>query len=245
MQAPGLPAPVSAVTAPHGTTVDLLVQKIRALIRDRGLGVGDPLPTERELGDHLSASRNTVREALRTLKTYGLIDVRPKVGAVIVDRGVAAAFDLMSANMDVSLETFADVQGFRRIVEVGIGDAVIAAAGADLARLDELNTAMRAAVGMEAAAEADFRFHSVLVSLARNRTLDEIYRFLKPAVMRLMLLGKSRRPVIDGTFQEHDGIVQAVRRRDRTAYAYLVSRHLEYGAQFIGAPDTAAGHAGD
>lgn len=230
----------SAPHVPHGTTVDVLVQKIRALIRDRGLGVGDPLPTERELGDHLQASRNTVREALRTLKTYGLIDVRPKVGAVIVDRGVAAAFDLLSANMDVSLETFADVQGFRRIVEVGISDAVMQVDAADLARLDALNATLRAAQGMEAAAEADFGFHSALIGLACNRTLDEIYRFLKPAVMRLMLLGKSRRPVIDGTFQEHDAIVQAVRRRDRTAYAYLVSRHLEYGAQFISATDAAA-----
>ena len=234
----------TALPVPHGTTVDVLVQRIRALIRERGLGIGDPLPTERELGDHLQASRNTVREALRTLKTYGMIDVRPKVGAVIVDRGVAAAFDLLSANMDVSLETFADVQGFRRIVEVGIADAVMEVAAADLSRLDELNAAMRAADGMEAAAEADFRFHSALIGLARNRTLDEIYRFLKPAVMRLMLLGKSRRPVIDGTFQEHDGIVQAVRGRDRTAYAYLVSRHLEYGAQFIGGSDAVAGTVG-
>ncbi|WP_131113716.1 FadR/GntR family transcriptional regulator [Lichenihabitans psoromatis] len=235
----------ASLVVPHGTTVDVLVQRIRALIRDRGLGVGDPLPTERELGDYLSASRNTVREALRTLKTYGLIDVRPKVGAVIVDRGVAAAFDLLSANMDVSLETFADVQGFRRIVEVGIGDAVMTVGAADLDQLEELNATMRVARGIEAAAEADFHFHSALIGLANNRTLDEIYRFLKPAVLRLMLLGKSRRPVIDGTFQEHDGIVQAVRRRDRTAYAYLVSRHLEYGAQFISATDTVAEPIGD
>lgn len=239
------PARVTNNTVPHGTTVDVLVQRIRALIRDRGLGVGDPLPTERELGEYLSASRNTVREALRTLKTYGLIDVRPKVGAVIVDRGVAAAFDLLSANMDVSLETFADVQGFRRVVEVGIGDAVMSAAVADLARLDELNAQLRLARQIEAAAEADFRFHSALIGLAHNRTLDQIYLFLKPAVMRLMLLGKSRRPVIDGTFQEHEGIIQAVRRRDRTAYAYLVSRHLEYGAQFIGATDTVATASSD
>ncbi len=231
------PSRAAADAVPHGTTVDVLVQRIRALIRDRGLGVGDPLPTERELGEHMQASRNTVREALRTLKTYGMIDVRPKVGAVIVDRGVAAAFDLLSANMDVSLETFADVQGFRRIVEVGIGDAVMAVASADLARLDELNATLRSAQGMDAAAEADFRFHTALIGLAGNRTLDDIYQFLKPAVMRLMLLGKSRRPAIDGTFQEHDGIVQAVRRRDRTAYAYLVSRHLEYGAQFISGSD--------
>ena len=73
--------------------------------------------------------------------------------------------------------------------------------------------------------------------MARNRTLDDIYRFLKPAVLRLMLLGKSRRPVIDDTYQEHRAIIAALRKRDRTAYAYLLGRHLEFGAQFIGATD--------
>ena len=48
--------------------------QILDLIRMRGLGVGDVLPTERELCDLFGASRNTVREALRTIRTYGLIE---------------------------------------------------------------------------------------------------------------------------------------------------------------------------
>ena len=75
------------------------------------LGVGDALPTERELTERFAASRNTVREALRTLKTYGLIAVRPKVGAVVADRSLEAAFDLFAANRAVSRDSFADVQG--------------------------------------------------------------------------------------------------------------------------------------
>ena len=110
---------------PQGTAVDTLVQSIRTLMREGNLGVGDHLPTERELGERFAAGRNTVREALRTLKAYGLIEVRPKVGAIVIDRSVEAAFDLFAFNMDVSRETFADVQGFRRLVEVGIGEQVI------------------------------------------------------------------------------------------------------------------------
>jgi len=103
-------------------SVDTLVQQIRALIRERRLGVGDHLPTERELGEQFSASRNTVREALRTPKACGVIDVRPKIGAVIIDRSMDAAFDLFTFGMDVLREMFFDVQGFRRLVEVGIGE---------------------------------------------------------------------------------------------------------------------------
>ncbi len=218
----------------HGTTVDALVQGIGALMRERKLGVGDHLPTERELGEHFSASRNTVREALRTLKAYGLIDVRPKVGAIIIDRALEAAFDLFAFSMDVSRETFTDVQAFRKLIEVGAGEQIIAErTEADWVHLEALNAAMRDAQGAAQAAEGDYDFHSALVGLVDNRTLSDIYRFLKPVILRLMLLGKTRRPAITDTFADHAAIIAALRRRDRVGYAYLMSHHLEFGARFL------------
>ena len=68
-----------------GSAVDQVVAQIRDLIEADGLTVGDKLPTERELCDRFTTSRNTVREAMRMLKAYGIVDVRPKVGATIVD----------------------------------------------------------------------------------------------------------------------------------------------------------------
>ena len=126
--------------AASGTAVEALVRSIRGLMRERTLGVGDHLPNERELGEHFSASRKTVREALRTLKAYGLIEVRPKVAAIVINGAVEAEFDLFAFSMDVSRETFADVQAFRRLVEVGVGEQVVMEATADdLARLEAIN----------------------------------------------------------------------------------------------------------
>jgi DNA-binding FadR family transcriptional regulator len=67
--------------------------------------------------------------------------------------------------------------------------------------------------------------------------MTDIYRFLKPVILRLMLLGKSRRPTLSDTSDDHAAIMQALRRRDRVAYAYLMSRHLEFGARFLVRPD--------
>ena len=132
MDASQEPAKVSAV--------DRLVEQIRDLVRARGLVIGDALPTERELGELFQAGRNTVREALQILKAYGIVEVRPKIGAVLSDRHEDAVRKLFAFQNDVSPASFMDVQGYRRIVEVGIGDHIILhATGDDLDRLEAVN----------------------------------------------------------------------------------------------------------
>ena len=121
--------PVQARPAGRGggnpSAVDTMAGQILDLIRVRGMSVGDVLPTERELCDLFGASRNTVREALRTIRTYGLIEAKPRVGAVLTDRQGAAIQNFFAAQMDISRSSFRDIQGFRRIIEVGIGDHLV------------------------------------------------------------------------------------------------------------------------
>ncbi len=216
------------------SAVDTLAGQILDLIRVRGMTVGDVLPTERELCDLFGASRNTVREALRTIRTYGLIEPKPRVGAVLTDRQGAAIQNFFAAQMDVSRSSFHDIQGFRRIIEVGIGDhLVLNVTDAEIEKLEAVNARILDSQSVEEAARNDFEFHSTLIGLAGNRTLAEMYAFLSPVIVRIMTIGKEKRPVLGDTRQAHGEIIGALRSRDRLAYAYLMSRHLDFGLQFL------------
>ena len=57
---------------------------------------------------------------------------------------------------------------------------------------------------------------------------------ITPSVIDLPSVGKAARPVQIDTHQTHSQIISALKARDRVAYAYLLSRHLEYGLQFVG-----------
>lgn len=217
------------------SAVDRLVEQIRDLVRARDLVIGDALPTERELGELFQSSRNTVREALQVLKAYGIVEVRPKIGAVLSDRHEDAVRKLFAFQNDISPASFLDVQGYRRIIEVGIGDHLILHATTDdLDHLDSVNAHILTAQSVDAAAQCDFAFHQALVALAGNRTLLTNYRLLQPVITQIMRVGKSERPVQMDTHQTHREIIGALRARDRVAYAYMISRHLEYGLQFVG-----------
>ena len=77
---------------------DAIVDAIKRMIVEHGLGPGDRLPQEKELTVLYAASRGTVREALKALEVQGLIRIRtgPGGGAFIERMSESRAMSLLS-----------------------------------------------------------------------------------------------------------------------------------------------------
>lgn len=228
------------------SAVDLLVQQIKTYIQENHLAIGDALPSERVLGEQFKAARNTVREAIGILKAYGVVEVRPKVGAVIVNRHTDAVLDLFSFHIRLSPETFRDIQGFRRLIEVGSVDRIfVNFTPENLSELHRINAQMLAASSPLEAAQRDFTFHALLLNIAENTTVLSVYNTLKPMITRLMETGKhiahqkdlaGKKGNKDGlrqTYRQHQDILNALQKRDRLAYQYIMSAHLDQGLNYI------------
>ena len=221
------------------SAVDVIVANIRALISEGGLRVGDSLPTERELCERFQASRNTVREAMRILKAYGMVTVRPKVGATIIDDRMERVFDLFSFNtLEISRKTFEDIQGFRSLIEVVSVDHIFDNVGPeDTASLREINGRLRNIHTIPEASEIDFQFHLRLISVLNNRAVHDVYRMMKPVIIRIMEKGKSRQDFAEGTYSQHLAIIEAIEARNRISYQYALQFHLQLGINTFGDQD--------
>lgn len=213
------------------SAVDTVVRQIRELIAEAGLKVGDSLPTERELCAQFNASRNTVREAMRILKAYGLVDVRPKIGATITDNRMSRAFELFSFNtMEVSRKTFQDVQAFRDLLEVGSVEQIFdRLKDRDLDDLHRINGQLAENHDLQEASEIDFAFHVRLVSILDNAAILDVYKVMKPIILRIMQKGKTRRTFKTETFSEHEDVLAALSARDRLGFQYRLRTHLMTG----------------
>lgn len=236
------------VVTSEKSAVDEVVGRIRALIGTQGLTVGDSLPTERELCDTFGASRNTVREAMRILKAYGIVEVRPKVGATIIDNRMASAFEIFSFNVqEVSRDTFEDIQGFRCLLEVSSVEEILdRTTPADVADLRRVNASLLNADPIDVASEHDFAFHTRLIAVLGNKAILDVYTLMKPVILRIMKKGKSRHTFETTTFREHEAVIDALEAKDRVAYQYLMKTHLNAGYAHFSklegrpAPDDAA-----
>jgi GntR family transcriptional repressor for pyruvate dehydrogenase complex len=229
------PTSLTPSDASADSAVAAVVSRIKELFEHGNLRVGDPLPSERELCEICAASRTTVREAMRILKAYGVVEVRPKTGAVIIDRRMEAALELFSfSTLAISRQTFVDTQGFRQLIEVGAFDRLIEeTTPLALADLRAINDEMSRQASALSAAVEDFRFHAGLVAILGNRQLDDLYRIMRPVMLRIMEGGvlRGRGPA---NYREHASIIDALERRDRLAFQYRVAEHLGAGRDLFG-----------
>lgn len=226
-------APISDTEGESSGTsvVDKVVGQIRELISSSQLTVGASLPTERELCARFSASRNTVREAMGILKAYGLVEVRPKVGATIIDDRLSRAFDLFSFNtIEISRKTYVNIQDLRTLLEVDSVDRIFdQARQSDINELRELNRTIRSATSTEDAAEADFAFHLRLVGILGNAAVGDVYRIMKPVVVRIMGMRRPFEAFATSVLEEHAAVVDALEARNRIKYQYALQTHLDQG----------------
>jgi DNA-binding FadR family transcriptional regulator len=160
-----------------------IVAEIRAALYAGDLKPGDFLGAEAELAAHFGVSRLPVREALRTLRAMGVVEVRrgAEGGAFIAHPGaeaIAGAMAVQLALMDLNSDELIDAQ-----IAVECLAAELAAENADpddFARLDVLLEELAARVDDPAAfVERSVAFHAAVVEASHSRALIAQFRMLK------------------------------------------------------------------
>ena len=69
---------------------DQIINQIKKLITEGKLNPGDRLSPERVLAERFQVGRGHIREALKKLEFYGLVETRPNKGSYIARLGTSA-----------------------------------------------------------------------------------------------------------------------------------------------------------
>jgi DNA-binding GntR family transcriptional regulator len=196
----------------RSTTALQVEQALRDMILDGKLEPGTHL-VETQLAQSLGVSRNTLREALRSLVEQGLLTHHPHRGVVVTD---------------LSFDDVADLFRLRQVLE-GAGLQAIGDDG--IAKLGAVNDDFASTLDRGAADEAlehDFAFHRVLVSALESARLTEAHARAQRELRLVML--QLDRDYETPQAAEHAAIVEPLRRGDRTEAAAALSRHLSSAA---------------
>jgi DNA-binding GntR family transcriptional regulator len=207
---PSLPPPGSAAARAYDYAKWAILNAVYS--------AGDVI-TEGGLAAELGVSRTPVREALLRLEVEGLVQLRPKKGAVVATFTLEDVDDVLEARTLV--ETSTAEKSFAHRAE--LLPAIVAVHEEMCRRRHERDTA--------GFTDADRRFHELIVDAAGNAVLSAVYRMLRERqtlFSSAMVRGRTDR--MDAAIAEHERVLAALRGDDPEVFKRVVREHLAWSS---------------
>jgi DNA-binding FadR family transcriptional regulator len=222
--------------------------EIKAYVVENRLRPGDSLPSEAKLAEQLGVSRNSVREAVKSLETLGLLEARVGSGLYVGNFSLDVMLDFLPFDIAEGLD-FAQAFSARQYLELGMAEDLLGGERADA--IGELHDILRqwktATERNEYLPELDLSFHRTLSESVGNHVASRLVELLWEVRNRAQAIGVIQPPPdLGALYDRHVAIVEALEARDMPAYRAAIQEHYaDVAAPASGARPTAltGGHA--
>lgn len=205
-----------------------IVRQIKGMISEGKLKSGDRLPPERDLAEKFTVSRASVREALRSLESLGLIEIRAGEGTFVKEVSIESLVEPLALVILSQREAVAELFEARRLLEPAI--ASLAARRATTEEIQEMarilgEQSKEIAEGRTGIAQ-DAAFHAAIAGSVHNRAIMRIIHALMDLLTQsreesLQTPGRPQR-----SYQDHVRMLKAIQRRDEAAAHKAMLDHL-------------------
>jgi GntR family galactonate operon transcriptional repressor len=218
---------------PPRRLADPIVKALVELLVDGGLGPGELLPVEPELGEAYGVSRTVVREAIKTMEALRMVSVHQGRGTAArpVEDWDLAHPVVLSALLrhDDGLAVVEDLVAVRATLEgeLAATAAQRATPAHRLRLLDRLADLHAALPDPDTYAAADLAFHDVILSASGNRLGRTIVHNLNIEAYRsARYLGQPDAAHVALTHAEHERIHGAVFAGDPAGAREAMTAHI-------------------
>lgn len=190
---------------------------IKRYILNNSLTPGDLLPTEAQLAEDLGVGRSSVREAMKSLQSLGIVEVRRGEGFVVREWNLDPVLETLSYGIRFNKAAFAELLQIRIWLESAtVAEVVRRITPQDIDELDSIMREWSDRFGTgEPWADLDERFHNTLYQTLGNNTFTNLLNVFWRAfeTVEETLIGETD---IRQEYRAHDTILEAIKARDAT-----------------------------
>ncbi|MGN0707248.1 MAG: FadR/GntR family transcriptional regulator [Faecalibacterium sp.] len=195
--------------------------------------VGEKLPNEFDLGQMFSVGRSTVREAVKSLTTKGVLEVRRGDGTYVKSHCSRSDDPLGLAGREDKFQMALELFDVRLMLE-----PELAARAADQASPEDLEQLVALCDETERLYRSgadhipkDIEFHTCIARCSKNRVVETLIPTLNTAVATFGSM--TRRKLMQETIDTHRAITDAIVEGDAVGARCAMVMHLTYNRQML------------
>lgn len=211
-----------------GQPTEHVVARVYELIKQEDLQPGDRLPPERELAKQLGISRPSLRAALSSLISMGVLQSRQGSGTFLVDGPPALDSEPLRLLAQLHGFSFDHMFETRSVLEVGAaGMAAERATGEQLANMSEEIADMYAALNdPQQFLLHDINFHRAVAAASGNPTLATLVEMVSTVLYERRRDTIGRAHDFNEAVEWHRRIYRAIRSRKPEEACEAMREHI-------------------
>lgn len=209
--------------------VERTADAIIKFITSENLTTGDKLPNEYELAKTLDVGRSTIREAVRSLVSRNILEVRQGSGTYVSENTGISDDPLGFAFVEDTLKLTEDLFALRYVLEPEV--AMLAAYNRTEEQLEyleqvsrEIEEAMESPEG-ELHFELDIEFHSIIADMSGNIAMGHLIPVINQSITLYNSYYTNDQSKAE-TIQHHREIVEGIRNSNPYQAKYAMQTHI-------------------
>lgn len=208
-----------------------VINYIKKQIRLGELSIGGKLPAERELSEILGISRNSVREAIRTLDNMGIIESQHGAGNFLTGKFESSLEESLSMLFLLNQIDYNQISQLRRALEL---EALLLAI--DNMSDEEIHSLNHLVSQLEKETEEnnvilDKRMHYTIALASKNTLIVSILQALSEVLDRFIV--DLRREILSqedsrrGLMEAHNEMIKSLMTRDKKLAYEAINKHFD------------------
>lgn len=205
----------------------------KMIVEEHRYNYGEKLPNENELSQELGVSRSTLREAIKTLISNGVLVVKRGKGTYVSEQ-----FDQYAHEIDVNdfmkkQITLRDLYETRLIIEPEA--AALACKRATQEEIDEIlrlgeicQRELKKDPGGKARIDSESAFHGAILKASHNEFLGQFLPILTKTIQKTIELNYNLETIAEEAYEDHIMIMKFLKNRDSIGMKSALTIHLHH-----------------
>lgn len=213
--------------------VEQVEEDLYRLIKETPYRVDEKLPNEFKLAETFEVSRSTIREAIRSLTSKGILEVRRGSGTYVVGTFLPEDDPLGIKGFEDKEAIALDLVDVRLMIEPAMAEAACKnATDEEIEHLKELcDIVEEKALNGENYIKEDIAFHCFVAECSKNKIVEQLIPIIDTAVM--MFVNITHKKVLNETLLTHRAVADAIADRDPVGARNAMIMHMTFNRNLI------------
>lgn len=218
------------------TLSEIVTDRIKNYISDQQCQPGDRLPTEKEIIDMLGVSRTAVREALKSLQSQGIIEIKQGVGIFVKEVHLREYFKNISPFLKFDETKFKELVDTRLVLELGAIELAINYYDLNkIKQMEKWNELIyhKAKLG-EKPKNEDLYFHKALFESTCNETYIQLSSIISDYFQANQLEEVVDIEEYENSYKEHKLVIEYMIKKDKVNAKEAMRNHISHLYHLLG-----------